>query len=54
MDGQPPARRFRSGGLLVGVIVLVFLLAIAFGMLSEREDAQNIPPEERPVGETTR
>jgi hypothetical protein len=53
MDGQPPASRVRSGKLLVGVIVVLFLLAVAFGMLSEREDARNIPPEERPIGETT-
>ncbi|CAN5788646.1 hypothetical protein BH23GEM3_BH23GEM3_20500 [soil metagenome] len=36
----------RTWGILVGAVVLVFLLILVFGMLSEREDARRLPPGE--------
>ncbi|MDP9348240.1 MAG: hypothetical protein M3P24_03720 [Gemmatimonadota bacterium] len=52
MSAQPSRSRWRTpGGILVLVVVLIFLVLTVFGMLSEREDARNIPPEERPVRE---
>lgn len=54
MDGQPPIRRMPGWGMIVGAVVLIFLALMVFGMLSEREDARNIPPEERPAVEQVR
>lgn len=54
MDGRPPLRSVSSRGLLVGVVMAIFLLLLVFALLSEREDARNIPPEERPATETVR
>lgn len=46
MAGSPPRGGRRTWAILVGAVVLVFLLVVLFGMLSESEDAERLPPGE--------
>lgn len=46
MPNNPPRRARRPWKVMVGILVVVFLLFLLFGMLSEREDAEVLPPAE--------
>lgn len=52
-SSPPPQRGRRTWSILVGMLVVLFLLIIAFGMLSEREDARVLPPGEMEGREQT-
>ncbi len=52
MATVPPRAGRRTWKILIGVMVVVFLILLALAMLSEREDARVLPPDElEPVEE---
>ncbi len=46
MAAEPPRTGRRSWGIVVVALIVFFALVVLFGMLSEREDAPVLPPEE--------
>lgn len=46
MASNPPRTGRRSWGIVVAAVVVIFTLVLLFAMLSEREDARVLGPEE--------
>ncbi len=54
MDGKPPLESVSSRTIFAIVLAVLFVLMLLWGLNVGREDARNVSPEERALGEPVR